>query len=307
VPPGPDSYGAGRGGLHLARGVRSHRRAALALLVLTAALVSLAVPSTAWAVTAGSASIVQPGSLNTLDSGGAQTSYGVALPPSASCPGDTAHQGYHVYSYLVPAGHTPTEVNFKHGIPNRWYGFFSYGAYYGAADTAEGTGQVMSLPPFSWTRYSTYPDLIFPDGKSRTTWEGGIACTTTDGVVTNYWNAQIVFTKSATTPGGFTWKVIANPPVPSSHLWLTVGIVLVVVAVVFAVVAIVLGRRRNETDDGVAGSGDPPQSPGGRHVSRVSVSSAAPVEDGASEESSPVGVGGGRPETAGDGEPGADR
>jgi hypothetical protein len=287
VPPDPDLEGAGRSCLRPAQrgrgGVARPRRRRLAragaLLPVAAVLGALAAPGMAWAVTAGSASIVQPGTLTNLDSGTADTPYEVALPSTASCPGDTAHQGYHVFSYLVPAGHTPAEVNFKHAVPNRWYGYFSYGSYYGAADTAEDTGQVVQLPEFSWTRYSTYPDLIFPGGRTRTTWEGGIACANTDGVVTTYWNTQIVFTKSATAPGGFTWRVIANPPVATSHTWFTVGIALLVVAVLFAVVAIVLNRRRPEEPGAPRG---PDRSPRrrGRHAPATTPGTAEATDSG---------------------------
>ena len=37
-------------------------------------------------------------------SGGSSTPFTVVLPANASCSGDTAHDGYHVYSYLVPRG-----------------------------------------------------------------------------------------------------------------------------------------------------------------------------------------------------------
>lgn len=283
MPPEPDVESASGGGPRVAGrgrrlgGGRRWLRRGAALLPIVTVLWTLTAPGTAWAVTAGAASIVQPGTLTSLDSGGADTPYEVALPSNASCPGDTAHQGYHVYSYLVPAGHTPAEVDFKHGVPNRWYGYFSYGSYYGAADTAEDTGQIMALPEFSWTRYSTYPGLIFPDGRTRTTWEGGIACTTTDGVVTNYWNTQFVFTKSATTPGGFTWRVIANPPVATSHTWITVGIALLVLAALFAAAAILLSRRRPQDAKAPRGpDGSPRQRDGHAADSATQVMTGVP-------------------------------
>jgi hypothetical protein len=219
----------------------------------------VATPATASAATAGTATIIQPDTLAALDSGGAATPYGVSLPAGASCPGDTAHQGYHVYSYLVPKGHLPTEVSFKKEVPSKWYGFIAYGDYYGAVNTAEDTGQVMGLPEFSWLRYSSYLGDLFPHGTTKATWEGGIACTNTDGVVTNYWNSQIVFTKSSSDPGGFTWRVVANPPLPSSRSWLTAGITLLALAVVSGGVALLLGRRRHADGDADADSAQGPR------------------------------------------------
>ena len=133
-----------------------------------------AVPATAGAATAGTATITQPGQPTPLDSGGSATSYGVALPSGASCPGDTAHQGYHVYSYLVPEGRVTHRGQLQDAVyPSRWYGYIAYGAYYGAVNTAEGTGQVMTLPDqFTWTRFSSYLERPVPHG-ARTGHLGG--------------------------------------------------------------------------------------------------------------------------------------
>ncbi len=226
-----------------------HRWYGAALLGVVAMFGLVAAPASASAATAGTATIIQPDSLTPLDSGGSATPYGVALPPGASCPGDTAHQGYRVDSYLVPKGQTPTEVNFKKGVPSRWFGYIAEGSYYGAVNTAENTGQVMALPEFTWTRLSSYLGDLFPRGATRATWEGGIVCVTTNGAVTNYWNSQIVFTRSATDPGGFTWRVVANPPLTANRTWLTAGIVLLVLAALFGAVAIGLSRRRDSDGD----------------------------------------------------------
>jgi hypothetical protein len=231
-----------------------------ALAVITGLL---AVPGSAGAdVAVGPASITQPGSPTLLHAGGSGTLYGVQLPPGASCPGDTAHQGYRVYSYLVPKGISPTSVSFKTGKPSRWFGYIAYGAYYGAVNTAEGSGLVVELPPqFTWARLT--PKDLFPQGAHSATWEGGIACTTVDGVVTNYWNSQIVFTASTTDPRGFTWKVVADPTVSGSHAWLWVGVALIVVSAALAALAVAMNHRRRQTTPGgptTAGAGpdDPP-------------------------------------------------
>jgi hypothetical protein len=241
------------------RAVTPRSSAALTVLATLAGLlpVALAVclvvtPGTAGAATAGVAQITQPGQTTPLDGGGSATPYAVALPGGASCPGDTAHDGYHVYSYLVPKGVSPTAVSFKTGDPNKWYGYIDYGDFFAAANTAEDTGQIMALPhEFSWSRYSSYMGDLFPHGVTTATWEGGIACANTHGVVTNYWNSEIVFTKSSSDPGGFTWKVKAAPPAAaasSSDLALWLGVALVVLAVVFASLAVVLSRRRRRAE-----------------------------------------------------------
>jgi hypothetical protein len=234
-------------------------------LLLVCVLWLVATPTTSSAATSGVATIIQPNTGAPLASGGSGTAYGVSLPSGASCPGDTAHQGYHVYSYLIPAGHTPTEVSYKGEFPSRWYGYISYGAYFGAVNTAEGTGQVMTLPQFSWMRYSSYLGELFPHGSTKATWEGGIVCATAGGKVTNYWNTQIIFTRTSADPGGFTWRVVAPPPANSNNTWLVVGVTLLVLAVLFGALAVVLSRRRGRTEP-PAGDGpesaSPPVGPG---------------------------------------------
>jgi len=214
-----------------------------------AALATMAVvmvtPATVWAgATASTEVITEPGVPTPLAAGGSAAPYGVDLPSGASCPGDTAHQGFHIYSYLVPKGVPPAVVSFKTGDPSRYFGYIDYGSYYGAMNTAVGTGQIVSLPAaFTWTRLT--PHDLFPDGQRTATWEGGIACADTHGVVTNYWNSEIVFTASSSDPGGFTWRVVQPAAItPSSSptgLWIGLG--LIGLAIVFGTVAFTLSRR----------------------------------------------------------------
>jgi hypothetical protein len=231
--------------------MRSTRRrlalvATSALLPMAVLLALMTSPSVAGAaVTASTEVITHPGQLNPLGSGGSATPYGVVLPSGASCPGDTAHDGYHVFSYLVPEGVSPTAVSFKTGDPSRWFGYIANGAYFGAINTAEDTGAIVALPDdFTWSRLT--PQDLFAKGTSSATWEGGIACADVHGNVTDYWNSQIVFTASSADSGGFTWRVVQAATPASSNVGLWVGVVLGLLAISFAVVAVVLGRRRRE-------------------------------------------------------------
>lgn len=202
------------------------------------------------AATAGAAMITKPSQTTPLDSGGSTTQYGLALPDNASCSGDTAHDQYHVFTFMFPKNLAPTAVSFKTGVPEGFgtrgrLGFFSDGEYVGALNTAPDTGQVVGLPQsYTWTRLT--PKYLFTKGESTATYEGGIACADKDGVVTNYWDTEIVFTASKTDPGGYTWYVpkSSQVAVTSGHSF-PVGIVLLVVAVVLAVIAVVMSRYRS--------------------------------------------------------------
>ncbi len=222
----------------------------LALLVLALLAAVMATPATAGAAAvAGTGTITKPGQLAVLNSGGSGTLYGVALPSGASCPGDTAHDGYHVFSYLVPEGVSPASVDFKTGQASKFFGYIAYGEYYGAVNTAEGTGQIGALPSqFTWARLT--PKDLFPNGEKSATWEGGIACANTHGVVTDYWNSQIVFAASTSDPKGFTWKVVDQPSLAPSHKWVWIGVALIVLSVALAALAVFLSRRRDPPSGG---------------------------------------------------------
>jgi len=193
----------------------------------------------AWAgVTAGAAEITQPGQATPLRAGGSATPFGIALPPGARCPGDSAHRGYHVFSFLVPAGTSPATVRFT-DIPTRGLGYFAGGVYVGALNTAEFTGQVVELPTgLSLARLT--PTQLLPRGAPRATWEGGIACADATGTVSNYWDTTLVFTARRADPGGFTWSVTGAGAVisPGSAVpWVPVGLLVVAVALAAGAVA----------------------------------------------------------------------
>jgi hypothetical protein len=222
--------------------------ALFAAVVVAAVVVT---PSTASAgVEASTAVITGAGRSTPLTSGTRATPYGIALPSGAGCPGDSAHHGYHVFSYLVPAGVSPASLSFKTGAADKYYGYIAQGAEFDAFNTAEGTGQVVDLPAaFTWDRLT--PHDLFVPGTSSSEWEGGLACADAHGTVTNYWNTGIRFTSDQSASGGFTWRVLDPPEAPVFTL-AHVGAVLIVLAVVFGVVAAVLARRRR-------GDGSPPE------------------------------------------------
>ena len=214
-------------------------------------------PAGAAAVAAGSMEITRPGSAAALDAGGSATDFGIAVPAGASCPGDSAHRGYHVFSFMVPKGVAPASTTFAKAVPSQYFGFIAFGSYYyGAANTAENTGQIMDVPSsFVWTRLT--PQDLFPGGATTATWVGGIACADEHGTITNYLDDGHHLRRELERPRRGSpgrWSTPWRWPgtsFPWRWVLLGVGLLLVVVAVVLRVV-----QGRNETrDDGDPGAG----------------------------------------------------
>ena len=119
--------------------------------------------------------------------------YGVWLPYRASCSGDTEHDEYHVFTFLVARGLSPTEVSFKTPVPDGFgtrgrLGLFSDGQYVGALDTAPRTGHLDRLPgQYTWRRLTSRS--LFTEGETASAWEAGIACANRNGVVANHWDS----------------------------------------------------------------------------------------------------------------------
>jgi len=216
------------------------------------ALVCLAPASDAGAApSVASLEITGPGQLTALDSGGSSTPFGLLLPSGARCPGDTAHHGYHVFSYLVPQRVSPASVRFT-SVPDRGLGLFAVGGvYFGALNTAEYTGQIVDLPgELTFARLS--PSLLFSFGDHAATWNAGLACATSNGVVTSYWNARIRFSASARDQRGFTWAVVSSAHVasPSGDAGIWLAVALIAAAVVLSGVAFRLRRQSTREPDG---------------------------------------------------------
>jgi hypothetical protein len=257
--PGPFPTRGGKG-CTTVESTGTHPRAALLTAVFLLGLVTAVLtPTMAGAdQVAGTAVITHPFGSSPLDAGGSATEYGVALPSGAKCPGDTAHKGYRVYSYLVPKGVSLETVGFTGAFPQKYYGYVAEGSFYGATNTDEDSGLIPTLPPeFTFARLT--PSELFANGEKSAVWDGGFACATEQGQVTNYWNSDIQFIASSSDPGGFTWRVL-HPPSGSIDLGLWISVALIVVAVGSGTVALVLSRRQRGhtvpavTEDVVIGS-----------------------------------------------------
>ncbi len=65
----------------------------------------------------GTATIANPSNDSALASGGSDTYFTLNLPAQSHCDGDSASDGYFVFSYLVKEGTNPAGVSFRTGEP----------------------------------------------------------------------------------------------------------------------------------------------------------------------------------------------
>jgi hypothetical protein len=188
-----------------------------------AALVGItAVAGPASAVTVnGIATIAAPGATTALLSGGSTAQFTVALPNQAACSGDTATGGYHVYSYLIHKGASLSSVTFN-GFPSAGFGLVdTTGTYYGAANTAATTGQIIAVPnDFEWAPLVTsdggsvtLSQLLYTGSGTSATgiWETGLVCANSSGAVVDNWNSEVSFAAKASDPNGFNWTAVPGP------------------------------------------------------------------------------------------------
>ncbi len=180
----------------------------------TALIVAGAGPSSASTLN-GVATTAVPDGLSFLGSGGSDTQFALSLPSGAACSGDTAHDGYTVWSYLVQPSATIGVTTFSEAQgPSQGYGLFdSTGTYVGPLNTATNTGQITQVPDFEWGPAVSGNSLLSALLYSGTSgvWEGGLACTNSSGVVTDNWNVQFTFTADSSDPNGFTWTAVPGP------------------------------------------------------------------------------------------------
>ncbi len=181
----------------------------------TALIVAGAGPSSASTLN-GVATTTTPSSGAFLGSGGSDTQFALSLPSGAACSGDTANDGYNVWSYLVEKSAKIGSTKFTGASgPSQGHGLYdTTGTYVGPLNTAINTGQITELPNFEWgpavSGDGLLSSLLYTKGTSGI-WEGGVACANSSGVLTDNWNVQFTFTKSTSDPNGFTWTAVPGP------------------------------------------------------------------------------------------------
>lgn len=203
------------------------------------------------------ASVTDPSQTQIVQHGGSATYFSLLLPKQAHCAGDARHDGYRVFSYLIPRGVDPHTESFVTTLPSKWYGMYTESQYY-MGFPAPGTGAIDDIPNnFVWSRLS--PSLLLSSGQDVAQWDAGLACVSDHYAIQNTWSATFEFQRSSTDVGGFTWQVIspagAKPRSQSLAGW---AIILFTAAGAFLAVALLfgwLGRRGG----GASNPSDPSQ------------------------------------------------
>ena len=180
------------------------------LATVTVVATALIVPARADAYPSGGrATVTDSGQAGVLHRGGSATDFSLVLPQGAHCGGDARHDGYRVFSYLVPHSVDPHVEDFTTTLPSRWYGMYNEEQYY-MGFPAPGTGQVVDIPRnLVWSRFS--PDLLVPSGRQSAEWDAGLACVNEHYKVENTWSSTFQFYRSPSDPGGFAWEVVSLP------------------------------------------------------------------------------------------------
>ena len=190
----------------------------------------------------GAAEIVQTDGTTPQVTGGSATPFEIKLPAAAACQGDTMHDFYLLYGYVVPVAMTPASVTYHGELPRQGTALVSTeGQPYAAQDTVVNTGEIPALPSFSWAAYVHHLNVL-----SAKAYNFGIACSNRAGMTTAYWNATIAFAPSNSDKGGFTWRILsADSPTSSGSADATlIGVAVAVVVAFGAGGAILLWRRR---------------------------------------------------------------
>lgn len=188
-----------------------------------------------------------------LQEGDSNTVFSVRLPDGATCPGDSANDGWRVQTFIVPAANDLGRLDYGATRPR---GDFMYGLY-----TTEGRpytqillaqnpgpgipGVILAMPALSFAPFT--PDLL-PVGRYRI----GVACSYFE-VGERYWDAELELTEdTGVEPGQRRWRVIGPDGTPAASDSADDGssalAIVLAVAAIFAVggaiAFVTLGRRR---------------------------------------------------------------
>jgi hypothetical protein len=183
-----------------------------------------------------------------LKSGGSATPFTIKLPKTAACPGDSEHRQFYVDTYVVPVTTDPGTLVFAGGWPTVGTVLVTAaGDAYTAQTTAVDSGQILTLPVFSWGPFAPHRDVL-PNG----TYNVGIMCADRSSHAAAYWNSVVTLSESRSDRGGFVWTIAGDPTAKSTS---GDGTAVIIVSVV-VVLAVTIGgsfalwrwrRQRNAT------------------------------------------------------------
>lgn len=186
--------------------------------------------------------IAHPGLDQKLGGGDSKTLFSLKLPNGASCPGDSANDGYRIQGFMVPTNDDPGKLRYKSIQPEgegRWGLFDEYTTSYAQVLTAKqeepgGPGRILDIPRFTFAVFS--PGMLEP-GNYRL----GIACTLLNETI-HYWDSEFRISRDASDePSEIRWNVVGFTGNEGRATSTTVTIALASVAI--ALVALGLGVR----------------------------------------------------------------
>ncbi|MEO7570861.1 MAG: hypothetical protein ABIX10_00335 [Acidimicrobiales bacterium] len=234
---------------------RLRRAAAVAILALLLAA-SVVAPAGAGSVPVGDVEL-DPGE------GGSTTRFALRLPEGASCPGDSANDGYRVNSYLVPIAVEPTAVTYN-GTGPIPYAYGTYADYrtplydvetnsVASVQTANAVvpgepGPIVNLPAFD---FAVFGPGDLPAGRYNV----GIACTLLNEIV-SVWNTELVVTEAPDDqPAQIRWAAVDGGGESDASSGTSSGVVATVgLAGVVGLILIFVTRRRRMPQPAVTAS-----------------------------------------------------
>lgn len=208
-------------------------------------------PAHARAEDAGQAVIVRAGAPSQeLERGGSADEFALRLPDDASCPGDSANDGYRIQTFIIPADEDPGTLTYESIKPageGRWglYQPDSRPFVQGLTEMNQGPGEpgrIGGLPVFT---FAIYPPRLFEDGAYRI----GVACTLYNETE-RFWHTTIALTNDRTDePAQVRWRAASAPVEPDGDgADRTIALVLLAIGLGSAGIAFAL--RRSSRADG---------------------------------------------------------
>lgn len=181
-----------------------------------------------------------------LLTGDSNTVFSLRLPPSATCPGDSANDDWRVQSFVVPDSVDPGALTYGAIRP---VGEGLHALY--RADTTPFVqvltgqnaepgrpGQILAIPPLS---FAVFPAGMLPAGRYRI----GVACTYFRETA-RFWDLTIELVDApGVQPGGFRWTVAGSSPTDDGGSGSGIAGILGGLGLAVVVGAVLLGRRRH--------------------------------------------------------------